>query len=176
MPTAQYTLTIPADHVDTYAIGVIPPTNEWLPTDPGHDGVENVFAGPGSPMQIVNFFLDPPATRSRTAASAMARCKALSSTIWMPMALAMLAKRASPNFRVFIDANENGVWDSATEQSVLTASNGAYFFCECRRRALIRLDIVIPNEGTPAAAWTLTTPALGYRTRNARRGRHHHRD
>ena len=56
----QYTLTIPATHLDTYAVGVIPPTNQWLPTDPGHDGVENVFAGPGSPTQIVNFFLDPP--------------------------------------------------------------------------------------------------------------------
>ena len=56
----QYTLTIPATHADTYAIGVIPPTNLWLPTDPGHDGVENVFAGPGSPTQTINFFLDPP--------------------------------------------------------------------------------------------------------------------
>ena len=28
---------------------------------------------------------------------------------------------------------------------------------------MIRLDVVIPNEGTPAAAWDLTTPALGYR-------------
>ena len=56
----MYTLTIPADHLDTYAVGVIPPTTDWLFTDPGHDGVENVFAGPGSPAQIVNFFLEPP--------------------------------------------------------------------------------------------------------------------
>jgi hypothetical protein len=64
--------------------------------------------------------------------------------------------------RVFIDANLNGVCDSATETSVLTGSNGSFFFSNVQP-GLYRIDIVIPNEGTPNAAWAITTPAVGYR-------------
>ena len=50
------------------------------------------------------------------------------------------------NFRVFIDANLNGVWDSATETSVLTGANGSFFFANVQP-GIYRIDVAIPNEG-----------------------------
>ena len=66
------------------------------------------------------------------------------------------------NFRVFIDSNQNGIWDSATEASTLTSSIGSFFFSNVQP-GTVQIDIVIPNEGTDAAAWVLTTPSQGFR-------------
>ncbi len=65
------------------------------------------------------------------------------------------------NFRVFIDTNHDGIYQS-TETSTLTSSLGTYFFANVQP-GVIRLDVVIPNEFTDNAAWSLTTPAVGYR-------------
>src|SRR5262249_45139328 len=73
-----------------------------------------------------------------------------------------LGEPGVPNFKVFLDANLNGVWDSATETAVTTGSNGSFFFSNVPP-GLYRVDIVIPNEGTPNAAWAITTPTVGYR-------------
>ena len=158
----QYTLTIPATHADTYAVGVIPPTNLWLPTDPGHDGVEDVFAGPGSPTQIVNFFLDPPSDAFPDGGNGPGTVQGVVFNDLDGDGTRDPGENGVEGFRVFIDANENGTWENATEVSVLTSNLGSYFFSNVSP-GLIRLDIVIPNEGLPAAAWNLTTPVLGYR-------------
>ena len=158
-----YTITIPADHIDTYAVGVIPPTNQWLPTDPGHDGVENVFAGPGSPDQHVDFFLDPPADAFPDGGQGLGTIQGVVFNDLNANGTHDPGENGVPNFRVFIDTNTNGVWDSATETSVITATNGSYFFSNVTPAPLIRLDIVIPNEGLPNAAWQITKPVLGYR-------------
>ena len=160
--TGKYTLTIPANHADTYAVGVIPPTSEWLFTDPGHDGVEDVFAGPGSPAQHVNFFLDPPDSAFPPGGEGLGNIIGYVFNDLDGDGVHDPGENGVPNFRVFIDTNVNGVWDSATEASALTISNGSFSFADVPP-GLIRLDIVIPNEGTPAADWSLTTPALGYR-------------
>jgi hypothetical protein len=57
----------------------------------------------------------------------------------------------------------DGIWDSGTEASVVTASNGSFFFSNVTPASIIRIDIVIPAEGTAAAAWAITKPVLGYR-------------
>ncbi|MEX0611431.1 MAG: GEVED domain-containing protein, partial [Pirellulales bacterium] len=155
----QYTLTIPADHLDTYAVGVVPP-NDWIPTDPGGDAVENVFAGPGSPPQIVNFFLDPPSDPD----GGNGQLGSILGVVFNDLnenGFRDAGEGGLSNIRVFIDVNENGVWDSATEVSVLTASNGSYFLGDLQP-GLLQIDVHIPNEGTPNAAWSLTAPALGY--------------
>jgi subtilisin family serine protease len=158
-----YLITIPADHVDTYAVGVIPPTNQWLPTDPGNDGVENVFAGPGFPVQHVDFFLDPPADAFPDGGQGLGTIQGVVYNDLNGNGTHDPGENGIPNFRVFIDANTNGTWESGTEVSVFTASNGSYFFSNVTPASLIRLDIVIPDEGMPTAAWSITKPVLGYR-------------
>lgn len=160
--TGKYTLTIPADHLDTYAIGVIPPTNLWLFTEPGKDGVENVFAGPGSPVQNVNFFLDPPGNPLPPGGVGLANIQGVLYDDLNANGVHEPGEVGIPNIRVFLDTNTNGVWDSATEQSVLTQSNGSYSFGDVSP-GLIRIDIVLPNENTPAAVFTITSPAQGFR-------------
>jgi len=72
-----------------------------------------------------------------------------------------LGELGAPNFTVFIDANQNGVLD-AGEATATTGASGGYFFSNVQP-GVYRIDIVIPNEGTPQAAWQITSPALGYR-------------
>ena len=161
----HYEMTIATDHDDTYSIGVIPPTNEWLPTDPGKDGVENIFAGPGSPTQTVNFFLDPPASANPNGGVGNGTLQGVIYNDLNANGARDAADGGLANFRVYIDANENGVWDSATEKSTITSSNGSYFFADVTP-GFVRIDVVIPNEGTADAAWSMTSPAAGFRTVN----------
>jgi subtilisin family serine protease len=145
----------------TYQIGVIKPTSDWLFTDPGHDGVETIFAGPGSPDQVVNFFLQPPSGQNPNGNGP----GTIQGVVYNDLNNNHTQDLGEPGvsgFRVFIDANLNGTWDSATETSVLTGANGAYFFPSVPP-GLYRIDIVIPNEGTPAAAWSITSPLAGFR-------------
>lgn len=157
----KYTLTIHTDHDDTYQIGVIPPTNNWLPTDAGHDGVEAVFAGPGSTVQTIDFFLLPPNVSSPDGGTGPGTIRGVVFNDLDNNGTRGALEAGIPNIRVFIDANANGAWDSATEVSQLTASNGSYSFSNVAP-GTIRIDIVIADEGTPAAFWALTTPSLGY--------------
>jgi subtilisin family serine protease len=155
----QYTLTIPATAVDSYQIGVIPPTDEWIPTDPGGDGVALVFAGPGSPTQIVNFFLDPP-----TGGGTPGENGNILGVVFNDLdtdGIRDPGEIGLPGFIAFIDANENGVLDAGETQAT-TNSNGSYFFSDVEP-GLHRIDIHIENEGTDNAAWRLTTPAAGFR-------------
>ncbi len=145
----------------TYQIGVIRPNSDWAFTDPGHDGVETVFAGPGSPNQLVNFFIQPPGGQNPNGSGP----GTIQGFVFNDMngnGLQGLGEQGVPNFRVFIDTNLDGSWDSATEASALTGSNGSFFFPNLTP-GLYRIDVVIPNEGTPAAAWSITAPAVGYR-------------
>jgi len=158
----KYVITIPASHKDTYVVGVIRPTNEWLFTDPGKDGVESVFAGPGSPTQNVNFFLDPPGNPQPPGGVGLGSIQGVIYTDLNANGVRDPGDNGIPNIRVYIDANENGAWDSATEDSVLTQSNGSFSFGNVTP-GLIRIDIVIPNENTPNAVYTITAPPAGYR-------------
>jgi subtilisin family serine protease len=157
----QYRLTIPAAIESTYQVGVIPPTPQWLPTDAGHDGVETVFAGPGSADQVVNFFLDPPDDAFPDNGVGNGTLQGVIFNDLDGDGVKDGGEIGVAGFRIFIDANENGVWDSATEQSVVSGENGAYFFADVEP-GVVRLDIVVPDEGTPAASWSLTTPAEGF--------------
>jgi hypothetical protein len=144
----------------TYQIGVIPPTNEWIPTDPGGDAVETVFAGPGSPPQVVNFFLNPP----DDSGGGNGQLGSILGVVFSDLdkdGTRDVGEAGLSGVRVFIDADESGTWDSASEVSTITASNGSYFFGDVEA-GLVRIDVHIPNEGTAAAAWAVTFPALGY--------------
>ncbi|MCC7474500.1 MAG: S8 family serine peptidase [Pirellulales bacterium] len=163
-----YLLTIPADHVDTYAVGVIRPNGDWNFTDAGHDGVEDVFAGPGSPAQNINFFLQPPGGENPNGFG--------NGTIQGVIFNDLdgdhhqdAGELGLVGFRVFLDADYNGAWD-ASETSVFTSSNGSYFFNNITP-GVHRVDMVIPDEGTPAALWRMTSvtgqavndPAVGFK-------------
>jgi len=145
----------------TYQVGVIKPGSDWTFTDTNHDGVEAIFAGPGSPDQIVNFFLQPPGAQNGNG-NGPGTIQGAVYTDLNNNHTQELGEPGVPNFRVFIDANLNGVWDSATETSVLTGTNGSFFFSTIPP-GIYRIDIVIPNEGTPNAAWAITSPTIGYR-------------
>ncbi len=164
----EYELTIPASMFGTFAVGVIPPTAQWIPTDTGGDGVENVFAGPGSPAQIVNFFLDPP--NDAFPPGGANDPGSLLGVVFNDLnhnGQRNAGEAGIPNIRVFIDATADGVWnvDPATGQlevSAITASNGAFIFTDVPP-SLIRIDVHIENEDTANAQWNLTTPTLGHR-------------
>ena len=163
----QYTLPIDLSLLSpvptgnaTYQIGVVKPAAGWEFTDPGQDGVETVFAGPGSPDQIVNFFIQPPAGPNDPGNGP----GTIQGVIFNDLdddGLQDLGEPGVANFRVFIDTDLDGVWDP-TETSVFTGTNGTFFFSNVTP-GLYRIDIVIPNEGTPTAAWNLTTPIGGSR-------------
>jgi subtilisin family serine protease len=145
----------------TYQIGVIKPSSDWNFTDTNHDGVESIFAGPGSPDQIVNFFLQPPGSQNSNGNGP----GSIQGVVYNDINnnhTQELGEPGAPNFRVFIDANLNGTWDSATETSVLTGINGTFFFSNVQP-GIYRIDIVIANEGTPNASWAITSPTVGYR-------------
>jgi subtilisin family serine protease len=145
----------------TYQIGVIKPAAGWTFTDPGQDGVETVFAGPGSPDQVVNFLLAPPGSQDPNGSGP----GTIQGVIYSDVNNNHTQDLGEPGvqgFRVFLDANLNGVWDSATETSVISGPNGAYFFSTVPP-GLYRIDLVIPNEGTPNASWAITSPIVGYR-------------
>ena len=164
----QYTLPIdlttlspvPTDNA-TYQIGVDKPTADWAFTDPGQDGVETVFAGPGSPDQIVNFFLQPPGSQNPNG-NGPGTIQGVVFNDLNGNGTQDLGEAGVANFRVFLDTDLSGTWQSGTEVSALTGANGSFFFSSVPP-GLYRVDIVIPNEGTPAAAWSITKPTLGYR-------------
>ena len=157
----HYVLTIPANHIDTYAIGVIRPSVDWLFTDPGHDGIQDIYAGPGSPTQHADFFLDPPNDAFPPNGVGLGTIQGVVYSDANTNGFRDIGENGVPNFRVFLDVNENGVWDSATEKSVLTAANGSFFFTDVTP-GLYRVDVVIPNEGTASADWRITKPLVGY--------------
>jgi subtilisin family serine protease len=161
LPIDLTTLTPVPTGSAPYQIGVRKPGADWTFTDPGQDGVETVFAGPGSADQLVNFFLQPPADQNGNG-NGPGTVQGVIYTDLNNNHVQDLGEPGVPNFRVFIDTNLDGAWDSATEPSVSTGTNGAYFFSNVQP-GLYRVDIVIPNEGTPAAAWAITTPSVGYR-------------
>ncbi len=152
----------------TYQIGVEKPAADWTFTDPGRDGVESVFAGPGSADQTnVNFFIKPPSDQSPDG-TGPGTIQGIVFNDLNGNKVQDVGETGVPNFRVFIDLNQNGVWDSATEPSVVTApgtpgnpSNGSFFFANVSP-GVYRIDVVIPNENTPAAAWALTSPISGF--------------
>jgi subtilisin family serine protease len=156
------TLPITPTGNGTYQIGVIKPAADWKFTDTGMDGVETVFAGPGSPAQIVNFFLQPPANPFPPGGVGLGSIQGVVFNDLNHNGLRDPGEGGVSNFRVFIDSNGDGVWDSATEASTLTSSIGSFFFANVQP-GTVQIDIVIPNEGTDAAAWSITTPSQGFR-------------
>jgi hypothetical protein len=144
----------------TYQIGVIKPGSDWTFTDTNQDGVEAIFAGPGSPDQVVNFFLQPPNSQNGNGNGP----GTIQGSVYTDLNnnhTQELGEPGVPNFRVFIDSNLNGVLDSG-EASVLTGTNGSFFFSNVTP-GIYRIDVVIPNEGTPNASWDITSPTVGYR-------------
>ncbi|HEX4413663.1 MAG TPA: S8 family serine peptidase, partial [Lacipirellulaceae bacterium] len=111
----------------TYQIGVIKPGADWKFTDPGKDGVETVYAGPGSVAQTVNFFLQPPANPFPSGGVGLGTIQGIVFNDLNHNGLRDASETGVPNFRVFIDLNGNGAWDSATEPSTLTGANGSFF-------------------------------------------------
>jgi hypothetical protein len=157
----HYTITIFADHIDTYAIGVIPPTEQWVPTNPD-DSVHELFAGPGSVLTGVNFFLDPPDEAFPPAgADEPGNVLGVVFNDLDEDRFRDLGEVGIPGFRVYVDVNENGAFD-AGEVFAITSSNGSFFLADVTP-GLLRIEIEIENEGTEDAAWTLTAPTAGYR-------------
>ncbi|HJQ81821.1 MAG TPA: S8 family serine peptidase, partial [Lacipirellulaceae bacterium] len=156
----MYTLTIPATITGSYQVGVIPPSDEWIPTDPDGDGLALVFAGPGSPTQIVNFFLDPP-NDPNGEPNENGNIFGFVYNDLDTDGIRDPGEVGLPGFTVFIDVNENGSLDAGDIQAT-TGSNGAFAFSDVEA-GLHRIDIHIELEGTDQASWRLTSPDQGFR-------------
>ncbi len=157
----HYSITIQTSHPDTFAIGVIRPTNEWLFTDPGNDGIQEIYAGPGAADQVANFFLFPPNDPNPGGGSGPGNIRGVVFNDLDNNGARGLAEVGVPNIRVYVDSNQNGVWDSGTEDSQLTSDNGSFAF-SIVNPGTVRINVDIADKGTPAAFWNVTTPSLGY--------------
>jgi subtilisin family serine protease len=163
-----YTMTIFADHADTYAIGVVRPTVNWTFTNPS-DGVHDIFAGPGTVLNNVDFFLDPPQGAIPDAdPDEPGNILGVVFSDTNQNRVRDPGEVGVPGFRVYLDDNENGQFN-AGEQFAITSNNGSYFIADVVPE-LRRIEIEIANEGTENAAWALTTPTAGYREVNVRPG------
>ncbi|MEX2167993.1 MAG: S8 family serine peptidase [Pirellulales bacterium] len=161
-----YTLTIPATAAGTFAIGVERPGTNWEYTNPD-DGVQDVFARPGDIIGDitnadindgdVNFFLDPPDDAFPPGGTN--EPGDIFGVVFIDRdgdGFRDIGDDGIPGFQVYIDENENGVFDG-NDVSVMSADgNGAFSFPDVEV-GLIRVDIVHD------ASWQLTTPAIGYR-------------
>jgi hypothetical protein len=158
----QYTMTIFADHKDTYAIGVVAPTVGWIFTNPS-DGVNEIFAGPGAVISNVNFFLDPPVGAIPDAeADEPGNIFGVVFGDTNGNGARDLAESlfGVPGFRVYVDANENGAFDAGEIQSITDVRGG--FHLADVPNGFVRIEIEIENEGSENAAWALTRPTLGF--------------
>jgi subtilase family protein/SdrD B-like protein/GEVED domain-containing protein/proprotein convertase P-domain-containing protein len=143
-----------------YQFGVIKPSSDWTFTDPGGDGVETVFASAGSPLQNINFFLKPPSASPPTGAGP----GSVQGIVFNDLdndGIQDAGETGVPNIQVFIDTDLDGAFDPG-ETTTTTASNGSYFFNNINA-GVYRIDIVIPNEGLPNAAWSINAPVAGFR-------------
>lgn len=157
----QYSMTIFADHLDTYAVGVVPPSSQWVPTNPA-DAVLDLFAGPGAVLNNVNFFLDPPDEAFPPAgANEPGNILGVVYSDGNENRLRDLGEVGIPGFRVYIDADEDGRYD-AGEQYAITSSNGSFLLSDVPP-GIVRIDVEIENEGTDDASWVLTAPLAGFR-------------
>ena len=149
-------MTIFADHADTYAIGVVPPTVKWIPTNPS-DGVHDIFAGPGTVLNNVNFHLLP--EEGAIPDPGEDEPGEIIGVVFVDVnenGARDIGDAGVPGFRVYLDANENGAFD-AGEQFAITGSNGSYVLSDVAP-GLHRIEIEIENEGTENASWRLTVP------------------
>jgi hypothetical protein len=155
-----YQLTIEADHKDTYAVGVVPPTVKWTFTNPS-DGVHDLFVGPGTTLNNVNFFLEPeegdipnPDDDEPGNILGVVFSDTNENRVRDP------GESGIPGFRVYLDDNDSGTLD-AGEQFAITGSNGSYVLSDVLP-GIYRIELEIKDEFTPDAAWVLTTPQAGF--------------
>jgi subtilisin family serine protease len=151
----QYTITIPAALQSTYSIGVVAPSLNWLFTNPS-DGTLEVFAGPGDVLDGNNFFLDPPDDAFPPGGST--EPGNILGVIYYDRnsnGVRNLGEEGIAGFRVFIDANENGIFDAGELESI-ASSNGTFFFADVVP-GVHRIDM---EEGN---AWQVISPAAGSR-------------
>lgn len=157
----QYSMTIFADHLDTYAVGVVPPTSQWIPTNPD-DAVLDLFAGPGAVLNNVDFFLDPPNEAFPPAGSD--EPGNILGVVYNDSdedRVRDLGEVGVPGFRVYIDVDEDGNYDVG-EQFAITSSNGSFLLSDVPP-GIVRIEVEIENEGTEDASWALTAPLAGFR-------------
>ena len=94
--------------------------------------MENVFAGPWSPVSTSISSSIRPAMRSPDGGQGLGTDSGRRlQRLERRTARTTPAKTASPNFRVFIDANDNGVWDSATEAFGADGQQWLVLLLEC---------------------------------------------
>jgi hypothetical protein len=163
--TLQVDLTklfpVPTTTAD-YRIGVKIPAG-WTASDPGHDGIEIVSAAPGS-HQHQDFFLQPPPANPN-GGSGTGTIQGIVFNDLNGNGTQDGGESGVPGFTVFLDSSavpahfHDGVFQAGEEPSVVTGPAGTYFFNHVDA-GVYWVDIVIPNEGTPAANWKLISPSV----------------
>ncbi len=150
-----------------YNIHVVVPTG-WTATDPGGDGLQSVYAAPGSPTQIADFYLKPAPSSGGGGGGGGGGGTPLPGTIQGVVfndvnnnGVQNGGEAGVAGFRVFIDLDKDGVWNSATEPSTIASSSGSYFFNNLVA-GVYWVDVVIPNENTATANWSLNAPVGGH--------------
>ena len=99
------------------------------------DGTLDVFAGPGDVVNNINFFLDPPDDAFPPGGSTEPGTSSASFTTTETItACATAGEEGIAGFRVFIDANENGIFESG-EARVDHVQQRHLLLCGCRRPA-----------------------------------------
>jgi hypothetical protein len=162
----EYTLTLPATAPAAFAIGVIPPSALWTPTNPD-DAVQDVFASPGESIGDVtnndindgdvNFFLDPPNNSAPPGGGNQPGH--IFGVLFSDKdgdGVKDNNEAGIPNFRVYIDTNGNNSFDG-NDVEQRTYTNGSFSFSNLTPGS-IRIDVEHDSN------WQLTVPAAGFRT------------
>lgn len=159
--SGHYSLQIPSTVAKTYSIGVVRPGADWQFKSPGN-GINQVTLP--SIQAVANFALTAPANAfpANLPPEALGRVLGAVFNDLNGDGTRQFNEPGAAGFRVFLDANKNGVYD-AGEINNITASNGSFSLDQVPADGSAQIDVVIENEGTAAAVWRMSTPTQGYR-------------
>lgn len=154
----NYTLAVPSSVPGTFSIGVRLPGPNWQFKQPG-TGVQDVTL-PSFPLATADFALIAPvdAFPINQPPGALGWITGVVFNDLDADGVRDVNEPGVAGVRVFIDVDNNGIWDPNTESSALTVSNGSYVLANVTPANGIFVDVVIANEGTDNAVFTLTTP------------------
>lgn len=153
----EYSITIPTAAQSRLSVGARAPSVNWVPISPG-SALRSVLAEPGDEFTNVDFGFFPVADAGGTGNQPGQIIGSVfhdrnGDGVQDP------GEEGLPGFRVFIDANGNGVWDDDVgneEQFTISQSTGGYSFNDLPPNTLYRIDIEVN------APYQYISPAVGY--------------
>lgn len=151
----NYSLTAPATIADRFLVGVLPPSTDWVPTNPA-GGTHTIIGFPGDSFTGINFAVRPTngsGTAGNLDGSILGVVFQEKVNIGVP-GVRDSFEQGIAGIRVFADDGD-GTWEPG-EAFDFTNANGAYFLADVGP-GTVRVDVSVPDD------WTMTVPAAGFK-------------